>query len=105
MKDILDVVFVDLQKAFDTVDHEILLSKLDYYDIWGILKNWCKSFLSNCKQFVSINGYDSVDTEINYGVPEGSVLGPLLFLLYINDLSQAIKLRYVTLMMILTCFI
>ena len=82
---------MDLQKAFDTMDHEILLSKLDYYDIRGISNKWFKSYLSNRKQFVSINGYDSGLAEINGVLPQGSVLGPLLFLLYINDLNQAIK--------------
>ena len=84
-------IFVDLQKAFDTVDHEILLSKLYYYGIWGISNNWFKSYLSNRKQFVSINGYDSGLAEINCGVPQVSVLGTLLFLSYMNDLNQAIK--------------
>ena len=75
---------MDLQKAFDTEDHQILLSKLDYYGIWGTSNNWFKSYFSNRKQFVSTNGYDSELAEINSGVPQGSVLGPLLFLLYIH---------------------
>ena len=62
-------IFGDLQKAFDTVDHGILLSKLDYYGIRGISNNWSKSYLSNRKQFVSINGYDSRFAEINCRVP------------------------------------
>ena len=73
------------------MDHEILLSKLRYYDIGGISNNWFKPFLSNGKQFVSINDYDSGLADINCGVPQGSVLEPLLFLLYINDRNQAIK--------------
>ena len=86
MKDILDVVY--LQKAFDSVDHEILLSKLDYCGIWGISNKWFKSYHSNWKQFVSINGYDSGLAEINCSVPQSSAPGLLLFLLYINDLKQ-----------------
>ena len=82
---------MDLQKAFDTVDHEILLSKLDYYGIRGISNIWFKSYLSNRKQFVSINGYDSGLAKIKCGVLQGSILGHLLFLLHINDLNQAIK--------------
>ena len=84
-------IFVDLQRAFDTVDHEILLSKLDYYGIRGRTNNCFKSYLSNRKQFLSINGYDSGLAEIKFGVTQGSALGPLPFLLYINDLNQAIK--------------
>ena len=82
-------IFVDLQKALDTVDHEILLSKLDYYGIQGILNNWFKSYLSNCKQFVSINVYGSGLAEIKCGILQGSVLEPLLFLLYIHKWPQS----------------
>ena len=81
---------MDLQKAFGTVDHQILLSNLDYHGIRGISNNWFKSYLCNRKQLVSINGYDSELAEINCGVPQGSVLRLPLFLLYINDLDQAI---------------
>ena len=84
-------IFVDLQKAFDTVDHEILLNKLNHYGIRGIPNSWFKSYLSCRSQYVSISGYDSTSTLIKYGVPQGSVLGPLLFLIYINDLHNAIK--------------
>ena len=84
-------VFVDLRKAFDTVDHQILLVKLNHYGIRGVSNDWFKSYLSNCNHYVSINGYESSSAVINCGVTQGSVLGPLLFLLYVNDLDQAIK--------------
>ena len=80
-----------MQKAFDTVEHDILLAKLEHYGIRGMTNNWFKSYLFNRKQFVLINGHISNQTSVKYGVPQGSVLGPLLFLIYINELNLAIK--------------
>ena len=85
------VIFVDLKKAFDTVDHQILIQKLAHYGIRSSELVWFKSYLSNRSQFTRVNGVDSKVQNIGIGVPQGSCLGPLLFLLYINDLPKAIK--------------
>ena len=79
-------IFIDLKKAFDTVDHQILLGKLEFYGIRGIPLTWIKSYLSNRQQFVDINNCRSSYKKISCGVPQGSVLGPLLFLIYINHI-------------------
>ena len=75
--------FLNLQKTFDTVDHLILLAKLNHYGIRGVANDWFKSYLSNRNQYVSINGYDSGVAAINCGFTQGFFLGSLLFLLYI----------------------
>ena len=84
-------IFIDLSKAFDTIDHAILLEKLKYYGIQGTALKWFTSYLSHRTQFVQYKDQTSSKSEITTGVPQGSILGPLLFIIYINDLKNITK--------------
>lgn len=84
-------IFLDLKKAFDTVDHKIMVKKLCRYGIRGNAGNWFQSYLDHRKQFCSVNGQRSMTSEVTCGIPQGSCLGPLLFIIYLNDFEKCLK--------------
>ena len=81
------IEYLDFSKAFNTINYHILFAKLYHYGIWGCLLDWFKSYLTDRKQYVYFDGYSSSMQTVSFGVPQGSILGPLLFVIYVNDLA------------------
>ena len=91
-KNITVGVFIDLKRSFDIINHSILIRKLEFYEIRGKALSWVKSYLDNRKQYVHFDGVNSSLLKILCGVPQGSILGPKLFILYINDICNVSKI-------------
>ena len=88
-------VFLDFKKVSDTVNHGILSKKLEPYRVRGPALKWFTSYLTGRKQYTNVNNIDYQITDISYGVPQGSFLGPFLFLIYINELNRAVTFSYI----------
>ena len=96
---VIGMILLDLQKAFDTVDHSILLMKLHSAGLVDDILRWFRSYLSDGRQLVDVSGTYSSTSPITCGVPQGSILGPLLFLIYVNDIS-AVRINFCYMQMI-----
>ncbi|CAB4031048.1 Hypothetical predicted protein, partial [Paramuricea clavata] len=87
----MDMIYLDFSKAFDSVPHDKLIFKLSQFGITGPLLDWFSDYLSGRKQRVVVDGFSSSYLDVTSGVPQGSIVGPLLFLIYVNDLPDAAK--------------